>query len=185
MRTPIKIIHKYKNNNRRIQYNIYIYIGKQVPTAIMDILDYINNKDFYTLLSNIKNKEYEIIEEYYGKYWYNNFFTSYHIIAQKKNIINTKSKVKILVDKYDKEWYSTHIETEYIKNSPYSFASEYYDYLLNKNKIKNINRKSEIDYRTYNQPSEQNNNMEGGNDTDSEYEMDIETDNEDDNDILY
>ena len=182
MRTPIKIIHKYKNNNRRIQYNIYIYIGKQVPTAIMDILDYINNKDFYTVLSNIKNKEYEIIEEYYGKYWYNNFFTSYHIIAQKKNIINTKSKVKILVDKYDKEWYSTHIETEYIKNSPYSFASEYYDYLLNKNKIKNINRKSEIDYRTYNQPSEQNNNMEGGNDTDSEYEMDIETDNEDDND---
>jgi len=181
MKHPIKIIHKYKNNNRRIQYNIYIYIGK-VPSAIMDVLNYIVNKDFYTVMANIKKTDYKELEEYYGKYWYNYFFTSYHINAQKKNIINTKSKINILLDKYKKEWYNEHIEIEYIKNSPYSFASEYYDLLLSKNKIKNVNRKSEIDYRTYNKTNDDIINQDGGNDTDSEDEEieedEIETDND-------
>ena len=178
MKHPIKIIHKYKNNNRRVQYLVYIYIGKQVPASIMDILEYIANKDFYTVMSNIKKSDYNELEDYYGKYWYNYFFTSYHINAQKKNIISTKSKMNLLIDKYKKDWYNDHIETEYIKNSPYSFASEYYDYLLTRNKIKNINRKSEIDYRTYNIT------QEGGNDSDNE-EVDIdfgESDNDEDTD---
>ena len=173
MKHPIKIIHKYKNNNRRVQYNIYIYIGKLLPSSLTDILEYIKNKDFYTVMANIKKSDYNELEEYYGKYWYNYFFTSYHINAQKKNIINTKSKINTLIDKHKKEWYHEHIETEYINNSPYSFASEYYDYLLTRNKIKNVNRKSEIDYRTYNLNQELH--QEGGNDTDSEYEeLDVE-----------
>jgi hypothetical protein len=186
MKHPIKIIHKYKNNNRRVQYNIYIYIGKQLPTSIMNILEYIANKDFYSVLSNIKKSDYNDLEEYYGKYWYNYFFTSYHINAQKKTIINTKSKMNTLIDKYKKEWYNEHIETEYIKNSPYSFASEYYDYLLTRNKIKNVNRKSEIDYRTYNINTNANKIQDGGNDTDSEYEEDdinLEEENDDVDDV--
>ena len=39
MKNPVKIIHKFKNNNRRIQYKIYIFIGSQVPKNIMEILD--------------------------------------------------------------------------------------------------------------------------------------------------
>jgi hypothetical protein len=179
MKHPIKIIHKYKNNNRRVQYNVYIYIGKIVPSSVMNVLEYIANKDFYTVMANIKKSDYNELEEYYGKYWYHYFFTSYHINAQKKNIINTKSKMNLLIDKYKKDWYNNHIEIEYIKNSPYSFAGEYYDYLLTRNKIKNVNRKSEIDYRTYNIP------QEGGTD-DSDYEeVDIdlgESDNDEDTD---
>jgi len=68
MNHPIKIIHKYKNNNRRIQYNIYIFIGKHVPSSIIEILNFINNKDFYTSLSSIKKADYNIIEDHYEKY---------------------------------------------------------------------------------------------------------------------
>jgi hypothetical protein len=182
MNHPIKIIHKYKNNNRRIQYNIYIFIGKHVPSSIIEILNFINNKDFYTSLSSIKKADYNIIEDHYGKYWYTYFFTSYHINSQKKNIIATKIKNNTLQDKYGKEWYTTHIENEYIKNSPYSFASEYYDFLLSKNKIKNINQKLDIDYRTYNYKSLDDGNIqEGGNDTDTD--TDTDNDNDNDNDI--
>ena len=39
--TPIKIIHKIKNNNRRIQYLQYIFIGSNVDESIMNILIYL------------------------------------------------------------------------------------------------------------------------------------------------
>ena len=38
MDDPIKIIFKYKNNNRRTQYHTYIFIGDQ-PKNITDILN--------------------------------------------------------------------------------------------------------------------------------------------------
>ena len=44
MKDPIKIIHKFKNNNRRIQYKVYIYVGYLVPKEIMTILNFIINK---------------------------------------------------------------------------------------------------------------------------------------------
>ena len=166
-----------------------------LPSAIMDILDFIANKDFYTTLTTLKKSDYNLLEDYYGKYWYTHFFTSYHINAQKKNIISTKLKIKTLNDKYNKEWYNDHIEKNYIKNSPYSFASEYYDYLLSRNKIKNINQKSEIDYRTYAITNVITNkldnkldnvidntidiNQDGGKDTDDEINSDDDVDVDD------
>ena len=50
MKDPIKIIHKFKNNNRRIQYKVYIYVGYLVPKEIMTILNSIIDKDFYLTL---------------------------------------------------------------------------------------------------------------------------------------
>jgi hypothetical protein len=150
MNHPIKIIHKFKNDNRRVQYKIYIFIGSNVPNNIQEILNYIINKDFYSMLSVIKKTDYKTIEEYYGKVWYEYFYTSYHLDAQKKQINNTRTKVKILQDKFNKEWYNEHIHKLSSKQAPYSFSNEYYDYLLSINKIKNINKKIEIDYRTYN-----------------------------------
>ena len=38
MKDPIKIIHKFKNNNRRIQYKVFIFIGSLVPDEIIKIL---------------------------------------------------------------------------------------------------------------------------------------------------
>ena len=47
MKDPIKIIHKFKNNNRRIQYKVYIYIGYLVSKEVMTILNSFIDKDFF------------------------------------------------------------------------------------------------------------------------------------------
>ena len=43
MKNPIKIIHKFKNNNLRTQYKIFIFIGSQLEDNIMKILRIIEN----------------------------------------------------------------------------------------------------------------------------------------------
>ena len=65
---PIKIIHKIKNNNRRIQYLQYIFIGSNVNEDIMNILlkggnnivpRYIEFKHFNDNFPENKNIKYE------------------------------------------------------------------------------------------------------------------------------
>ncbi len=46
MNDPIKIIFKYKNNLKKVQYHIYIFIGDIVDTATMKILNKIEKLDF-------------------------------------------------------------------------------------------------------------------------------------------
>ena len=61
MKDPIKIIHKFKNNNRRVQYKVYVYVGSLVPKDIMKILESIADKDFYTTLNTLTNNEYILV----------------------------------------------------------------------------------------------------------------------------
>jgi hypothetical protein len=70
---PVKVIHKYKNNNKRIQYLTYIFIGNLVPDDIFNTLESISNKDFYETLNNLSRNKYKEIEDYYGEYWYKFF----------------------------------------------------------------------------------------------------------------
>ena len=116
MKNPIKIIYKYKNNNRRNQYKIFIFIGSLVNEKIMNILNIIKNKDFFNTLKIISLKQYKEISNYYGEKWYEYFFTSYHINNEKNTIIKNNNKKKIIVDKYGKEWYKIHIENKIVKN---------------------------------------------------------------------
>jgi hypothetical protein len=51
MKDPIKIIHKFKNHNRRIQYKVYIFVGSLVPQDIIKILD--KQPDLYQYISKI------------------------------------------------------------------------------------------------------------------------------------
>jgi hypothetical protein len=173
MKDPIKIIHKFKNNNRKIQYKVYIYIGSIVPDEITKILENIVDKDFYTTLNSISKNNYNILEKYYGKYWYQYFFISYHINSQKYQIDTNKLKKTQLETKYGKEWYNDHIKIINLNKKSYSYASIFYEDLLLKNKIKikTKTKKIEIDFRTYNIQT-------GGNDN---YEND-DNDNDDDND---
>jgi hypothetical protein len=65
MKNPLKIIHKFKNNNRRIQYKVYIFIGNIIDESLMKILNNIQDKDLLTtfnLLSSKEIKELEILE---------------------------------------------------------------------------------------------------------------------------
>jgi hypothetical protein len=148
MKDPIKIIHKFKNNNRRIQYKVYIFVGTLVPKNIMKILEIIENKDFYTTLDSISKNDYNEMETYYGPLWYEKFFISYHINSMRHLINNTSTKKKSLETKYGKEWYEKNIINSNIRKLSYSFASEYYNNLLFRNKIKTQTRKVEMDFRT-------------------------------------
>jgi hypothetical protein len=71
MKDPIKIIHKFKNNNRRIQYKVYIYVGYLVPKEIMTILNSFIDKDFYLTLNTLSKKQYTELEKMYGEFCIN------------------------------------------------------------------------------------------------------------------
>lgn len=147
MKDPIKIIHKFKNNNRRIQYKTYIFIGSLLPEDIVKILEIIKNKDFFNSLILLTIKQYKLIENYYGERWYEKFFISYHINSQIKIIEESLSKKKELENKFGKDWYKNHINKEKLFRITYSFENKYYENLLEKKKIL-INKKAEIDFRT-------------------------------------
>ena len=57
MKDPIKIIHKFKNNNRSIQYNTYIFIGNLVNEEIKNILSIIKDKDLFNSLISLNKKK--------------------------------------------------------------------------------------------------------------------------------
>lgn len=149
MKDPIKIIHKFKNNNRRVQYKVYVFVGSLVPKDIMKILDSIIDKDFYTTLNTLSKTEYEELENFYGEFWYEKFFINYHIKSQRFNINSLATKKKSLENKYGKEWFNKHIDNPPIRKVSYSFSAAYYNYLLMRNKIKTQTRKVEMDFRTY------------------------------------
>ena len=134
MKNPIKIIHKFKNNNRRAQYQIYIFVGSLIDKEIMDVLELIKEKDFYNTLIYL-SKKYKLIADYYGDEWYNYFFSSYHINSQ-KNINKNSNKKNNIISKFGKDWFNQHISKNNIKKIEFSFANNYYKLLLNKIKLK-------------------------------------------------
>lgn len=70
MKNPLKIIHKFKNNNRRIQYKVYIFIGNIIDDSLMKILNNIQDKDLLTTFNLLSTKEIKELESFYGKKWY-------------------------------------------------------------------------------------------------------------------
>ena len=52
MNDPIKLIYKYKNLNKRIQYQLFIFLGYKISNDIKTILEKIKNyinESTYTL----------------------------------------------------------------------------------------------------------------------------------------
>lgn len=109
MNDPIKLIWKYKNNNRRTQYALYIYIGN-IPEQLKKILDKIQNLNFYDTLLNLTKDEYLQLEKYYNKNWYSKFFNSYHINTSIYQIKESTIMKNEIIQKYTQKWYDEHIE---------------------------------------------------------------------------
>lgn len=149
MNIPIKIIHKFKNNNRRIQYIQYIFVGPNIDSDVYEILESIKNKNFYDTIDSLSKNKLERLENYYGKKWYTCFFNRYHLSDQFNTILKNAQKKKTLETKMGKEWVSYHLGSPLLRRITYSFASTYYDYLLARNKIKTTVRKADMDFRTY------------------------------------
>lgn len=137
MNDPIKIIWKYKNNNSRIQYHTYIFIGK-VSNQIMSILNKISDLSFYDSLIKLNKDEYLQLESYYGSSWYNLFFNKYHVNFTIYNIRDTIVLKEEILQKYGKEWYTTHVESRMLmeKKIIYSYQSLIKYELESKNKKK-------------------------------------------------
>ena len=74
MKNPIKLIYKYKNLNRRIQYQLFIFIGFNIPENIKKILLKIEKLSFNDSILKLDNKEIEILTKYYGNNWYKKLF---------------------------------------------------------------------------------------------------------------
>ena len=62
MNDPMKIILKFKNDNRRIQYHIYIFVGP-VTSSIMTILNKIKSLSLYDTLLELSDSEYTKLEK--------------------------------------------------------------------------------------------------------------------------
>jgi len=191
MKDPIKIIHKFKNNNKRIQYKNYIFLGSLLPEEIIKILEIIKKKDFYNSLILISNKQYNLLKNYYGERWYENFFISYHLKSQFKIIENTPGKKRDLENKYGKDWYKEHINKEKLVRITYSFEKNYYDN-LNDIKKRNLLKKKEtrIDFRSHSYSSKRNYDIDtpnmhyGGSDENNEEENEAgEEDEEEEVDV--
>jgi hypothetical protein len=150
MKDPIKLIHKFKNNNHKIQYKIYIFVGSLVPDDVTKILEIIKNYDFYNSLIYLSQKQYNILSEYYGNRWYDKFFISHHLKNQMNIINESQVKKKELENKYGKDWYKENINKEKLQRITYSFESTYYDNLIDIKKKKLENKKPELNFRTYN-----------------------------------
>jgi len=185
MKNPYKIIHKFKNNNGRIQYQIYIFVGPLVEESIMKILNSFQKKDFYNTLITIAKSNIKLLEEVYGTKWYNNFFTLEHISHYIKKINLNSSMKNAIIGKLGKDWYESNININiknlFEKKIPFSFSSNYQQLLLSRNKIKNITIKKDINFKTYRDDDiEQNTSIEqvqqsdqiGGEEIDNESNID-------------
>lgn len=112
---PIKVIWKYKNNNRKTQYNIYIFVGN-VDTGVKNILEKIKNMSFIDTLLILNTKEIDILTKKYGIYWYMYFFNRYHIESSIDDIISIKDKSAQISTKFGKDWFSQHIKNYSLTN---------------------------------------------------------------------
>lgn len=126
MNTPIKIIWKYKNSQRRSQYSVYVFVG-HVSKDIMDVLQEITKMSLYSTLSKLSLNKYDLMVKTYGPKWYSYFFNIYHITDTISGIRNNTSQKNELTTKFGAEWFKTHIDDFIVteKRLLYSFESMY------------------------------------------------------------
>ena len=125
MNDPVKIIWKYKNNNRRIQYNTYIFVGNLLPQNIQNILTKIADLKFYDALINLHKDEYKKMEDFYGEEWYLKFFNIYHINSSIFMIKESGTQKAEIIDKFGDAWYAKHISSRQLieKKLIYSYEN--------------------------------------------------------------
>jgi len=124
MNDPVKVIWKFKNNNRRVQYLTYVFIG-DVPSDIKKPLDKIKDLNLYDTFIQLSKAEYKKLEDKYGNRWFNKFFNTYHINFTIEQIRTSSSMKKELVSQYSEEWYKDIID-KYVaseKKLIYSYAA--------------------------------------------------------------
>lgn len=128
--SPYKVIFKYKNNERKIQNLMYIFVGT-IGLKCYDIFEKIKNLSLYETLNDLNKKEIEKLESLYGISWYMYFFNIYHIGNFVKNINKNKSEKQKMIDKYGNKWLNDLIDNVLnlisITKNNYSYAELLYN----------------------------------------------------------
>lgn len=153
MDDPLKVIFKYKNNNRRIHYHLYVFIG-DIPNNIYKILKKIQDKQLYESFIVLTNEELKHLSKYYGDKWYNKFFNTYHINYTIEQIRKNKKQQDELVKKMGEDWYNNHIKSYELMDKVilYSYEALIKDEILRKEqkrkKTKAKEDETDLDYTT-------------------------------------
>ena len=101
MNNPIKVIHRYNNLNKNVQYNILIFVGNLLNSSVIKILNKIKNKNFFETLTELNSNEINELLKTYGEYWYKNFFIYKHITYMIEKVINTNENYQQeIINKY-------------------------------------------------------------------------------------
>ncbi len=106
---PIKIIIKYKNDNKNIQYLQYIFMGK-VSSDIKVILEKITELNLYDTLITLTKTETQKMLDIYGEKWYMLFFNKYHINNTIEHIKENTILQKTLISKFGQNWYDINVK---------------------------------------------------------------------------
>ena len=156
MDNPIKIIHKFKNKNRKIQYNVLIFVGSILNEQTNKILLKIKDKNLYDSLIELNTREIEILTNTYDIKWYEKFFISKHILHTFKIIKQTESKIEEIKKKYGEEWYTQNIidyiiptKTIYSFQTTFKFEKDIKIKQITKSKI--VDTSEEISFKLDNQ----------------------------------
>jgi hypothetical protein len=166
---PIKVLYKYKNNNRKNQYITYIYLGV-IGKRYEKILKKIEDLDLYnSLITLSKEDELKLIDGF-GELWMTKFFNIYHISGFVNKLIDSKGDVlkKKLLKKYDNLWISNFInkfnDKVIHKKVHYSFSE------LIENNFKNMMGKKIEKFKDDLEDLDLNVNLKGNNILNSPFE---------------
>jgi hypothetical protein len=150
MSNPVKLIWKYKNKNRRIQYHIYLFIGS-VEKNVKEVLDKIRDLSLYDSLLALNQKEIKIISNKYGEDWFYQFYNKYHINETIRTILRNKEQRKKIISKYGEKWVAEYIDKYNIEKfkpliSYYTSVKNLYERSKKRRKTEK-DEEIEIDYR--------------------------------------
>ena len=147
MEDPVKLIYKVKNNNRKNQYHIYIFLGNLVETNIQKILKKIKDLNLFDTLITLNEKEFKELESMYGELWFSYFFIHHHIDFTFDNIRKSKQKADEIISKLGKEWYDKYVKDYKISGkTAFNFASIVRRDRMLKSKKNDTDER--VDYRT-------------------------------------
>jgi len=177
MNNPIKVIHRYNNLNKNVQYNILIFVGNLLNSSVIKILNKIKNKNFFETLTELNSNEINELLKTYGEYWYKNFFIYKHITYMIEKVINTNENYQQeIINKYSLEWYNKHIKKKINTKTLYNYQHIYN--INKKQKLKNL--KNNI----FSKIIEENNyKISGGNNSINEDENENDEELYEENDI--
>jgi hypothetical protein len=106
----------------------------------MSILNKIKDLSLYDTLINLKKNEYDKLEKYYGKKWFEKFFNTHHINFTIRNINKNKQQQKELTTKYSSSWYKDYIEEHKITEKKIFYS---YDAKIKNEWMKREHKKKE------------------------------------------